>query len=108
MHEKGAMQVVVPERLKVMPRAGVEPARPFGHRILSPVFTPLRSLTKAHPNIYLLRMALRNQGVADAVGMLVLKMSTASFQLSPSRFHTTTYLPLSVVVVSPAPGLVEV
>jgi hypothetical protein len=60
-----------------------------------------------NPPNAVVRMAVRNQGVADAVGMLVLKMSTASFQLSPSRFHTTTYLPLSVVVV-PAPGAVEV
>src|SRR5690348_11532190 len=36
------MQVVIVERLKVAPRAGVEPARPFGQRILSPQRLPFR------------------------------------------------------------------
>ena len=36
------MQAVVTESLKVVPRAGVEPARPFGQRILSPQRLPFR------------------------------------------------------------------
>jgi hypothetical protein len=30
------MEVVLVAKVKVVPRAGVEPARPFGQRILSP------------------------------------------------------------------------
>ena len=33
-------------RKGMVPRAGVEPARPFGQRILSPATAHLRSLTK--------------------------------------------------------------
>ena len=37
----------------LVPRAGVEPARPFGQRILSPVIGPLPNLTKRYkPSIY--------------------------------------------------------
>ena len=36
------MQVVVAKRLRVVPRAGVEPARPCGQRILSPQRLPFR------------------------------------------------------------------
>ncbi len=31
------MEVVVTVRLEMVPRAGVEPARPYGQRILSPL-----------------------------------------------------------------------
>ena len=33
---------------KLVPRAGVEPARPFGERILNPQRLPLPSLTKRY------------------------------------------------------------
>ena len=36
------MQVVVAKWLRLVPRAGVEPARPFGQRILSPQRLPFR------------------------------------------------------------------
>ena len=36
----------------VVPRAGVEPARPFGQRILSPVMRPLPSLTKRDKPVF--------------------------------------------------------
>ena len=39
------LQIVVAARLMVVPRAGVEPARPFGQRILSPVIAGLPNLT---------------------------------------------------------------
>ena len=38
--------------LRVVPRAGVEPARPFGQRILSPVIWPLPSLTKRYEPVF--------------------------------------------------------
>ena len=46
------MQVVVAERLRVVPRAGVEPARPFGQRILSPVTAALPNLTKRYKPVF--------------------------------------------------------
>jgi len=36
----------------VVPRAGVEPARPCGQRILSPVMAPLPSLTKRYKPVF--------------------------------------------------------
>ena len=36
------MEIVETLRLVVVPRAGVEPARPFGQRILSPQRLPFR------------------------------------------------------------------
>ena len=36
----------------VVPRAGVEPARPFGQRILSPVMGPLPNLTKRYKAVF--------------------------------------------------------
>ena len=39
-------------RVKVVPRAGVEPARPFGQRILSPVIGPLPNLTKRYKPVF--------------------------------------------------------
>ena len=36
----------------MVPRAGVEPARPFGQRILSPVIGPLLSLTKRYKPVF--------------------------------------------------------
>jgi len=37
---------------RVVPRAGVEPARPFGQRILSPVTGPLPNLTKRYKPVF--------------------------------------------------------
>jgi len=36
----------------MVPRAGVEPARPFGQRILSPVIGPLPDLTKRYEPVF--------------------------------------------------------
>ena len=36
----------------MVPRAGVEPARPFGQRILSPVIGPLPNLTKRYDPVF--------------------------------------------------------
>jgi hypothetical protein len=47
-----AIQVVAAEKFKVVPRAGVEPARPFGQRILSPVIGPLPNLTKRYEPVF--------------------------------------------------------
>jgi len=53
VHEiRGIMQVVVAETLRVVPRAGVEPARPFGQRILSPVIGVLPNLTKRYEPVF--------------------------------------------------------
>ena len=41
----------MPEQLLV-PRAGVEPARPFGQRILSPVIAVLPNLTKRYKAVF--------------------------------------------------------
>ena len=46
------MEIVETVRLVMVPRAGVEPARPFGQRILSPQRLPFR-----HPGISCLRAA---------------------------------------------------
>jgi hypothetical protein len=43
----------------MVPRAGVEPARPFGQRILSPVIGPLRDLTKRYKPVFT-RLAVVN------------------------------------------------
>ena len=43
--------------MKLVPRAGVEPARPFGQRILSPQRLPFR-----HPGIRLSLMVLKYYG----------------------------------------------
>ena len=37
---------------KLVPRAGVEPARPYGQRILSPVIAPLPNLTKRYKPVF--------------------------------------------------------
>jgi hypothetical protein len=42
----------IKKRTILVPRAGVEPARPFGQRILSPVMGPLPSLTKRYKPIF--------------------------------------------------------
>jgi len=39
-------------RLGLVPRAGVEPARPYGQRILSPFQGILSDLTKLHEPIF--------------------------------------------------------
>lgn len=39
-------------RKGLVPRAGVEPARPFGQRILSPVIGPLPTLTKRYKPVF--------------------------------------------------------
>ena len=36
----------------LVPRAGVEPARPFAQRILSPVIEPLPNLTKRYEPVF--------------------------------------------------------
>ena len=36
----------------MVPRAGVEPARPFGQRILSPVIAVLPNLTKRYEPVF--------------------------------------------------------
>ena len=41
------MEIVKTVRLVMVPRAGVEPARPYGQRILSPQRLPFR-----HPGMY--------------------------------------------------------
>ena len=46
------MEDVKPVGLVVVPRAGVEPARPFGQRILSPVIAPLPNLTKRYEPVF--------------------------------------------------------
>ena len=43
----------------MVPRAGVEPARPFGQRILSPVIGPLPNLTKRYKPVFT-RLAVVN------------------------------------------------
>ena len=52
MQLRGTIQVVVV--LRVVPRAGVEPARPFGQRILSHVIAALPNLTKRYEPIFTL------------------------------------------------------
>ena len=37
----------------MVPRAGVEPARPFGQRILSPVIEVLPNLTKRYEPVFM-------------------------------------------------------
>jgi hypothetical protein len=39
-------------RLGMVPRAGVEPARPYGQRILSPLETASPSLTKRYEPVF--------------------------------------------------------
>ena len=39
-------------RFVMVPRAGVEPARPFGQRILSPAFGTLPDLTKRYTPVF--------------------------------------------------------
>src|SRR4029079_5424094 len=60
------MQVVVVARLRVVPRAGVEPARPFGQRILSPQRLPFRhpgmlSVTLTIPKNFLFALSHQNR-----------------------------------------------
>jgi len=40
------------QKVAMVPRAGVEPARPFGQRILSPVIGPLPNLTKRYKPVF--------------------------------------------------------
>ena len=47
------MEIVKTVRLVVVPRAGVEPARPYGQRILSPMKVPLPSLTKRYEPVFM-------------------------------------------------------
>ena len=68
-------------RLGMVPRAGVEPGRPYGQRILSPLETALPSLTKRYEPVFM--------------GLAVVKVSLrlASYQhvpppiLAPSSFQ---------------------
>ena len=46
------VEVVVTVRLEVVPRAGVEPARPYGQRILSPMKATSPSLTKRYEPVF--------------------------------------------------------
>jgi hypothetical protein len=46
------MEVVVTVRLEMVPRAGVEPARPYGQRILSPMKASLPNLTKRYKPVF--------------------------------------------------------
>src|SRR5580765_655059 len=46
------MEVVVIVGLELVPRAGVEPARPYGQRILTPVKAVLLNLTKRYEPIF--------------------------------------------------------
>jgi hypothetical protein len=46
------IEVAVTVRLVVVPRAGVEPARPFGQPILSPVNAVLPDLTKRYKPVF--------------------------------------------------------
>jgi hypothetical protein len=46
------MEVVITVRLVMVPRAGVEPARPYGQRILSPMKAASRNLTKRYEPIF--------------------------------------------------------
>ena len=48
------MEVVKTVRLEMVPRAGVEPARPYGQRILSPLEATLPSLTKRYEPVFTL------------------------------------------------------
>ena len=49
--------------MELVPRAGVEPARPFGQRILSPAIEPLPSRTKRYKPVFtrlaVLKVSLR-------------------------------------------------
>ena len=47
------MEVLVTVRLAMVPRAGVEPARPYGQRILSPLKGALPSLTKRYEPVFI-------------------------------------------------------
>ena len=47
------MRVVKTLGKVMVPRAGVEPARPFGQRILSPVSAALSSLTKPYKPVFM-------------------------------------------------------
>ena len=49
-HKRKSVGLKIPFR--VVPRAGVEPARPFGQRILSPVIGPLPDLTKRYKPVF--------------------------------------------------------
>ncbi len=46
------MEVIETVRLGMVPRAGVEPARPYGQRILSRMKAPLPSLTKRYEPVF--------------------------------------------------------
>jgi hypothetical protein len=43
----------------MVPRAGVEPARPFGQRILSPVFAVLPNLMKRYEPVFTRRAVVK-------------------------------------------------
>jgi hypothetical protein len=46
------MEVLITVRLGMVPRAGVEPARPYGQRILSPLEAASPSLTKRYEPVF--------------------------------------------------------
>ena len=46
------MEIVKTVRLVMVPRAGVEPARPYGQRILSPVKAVQPNLTKRYKPVF--------------------------------------------------------
>jgi hypothetical protein len=53
MHQSwGTTQVVAAENVESGAEGGVEPARPFGQRILSPVMAVLPDLTKRYKPVF--------------------------------------------------------
>ena len=70
------MEIVKTVRLVMVPRAGVEPARPYGQRILSPQRLPFR-----HPGT---RVKIPCERDADQTGNIV-----ALFQFMQSRHLRT-------------------
>ena len=59
---------------RVVPRAGVEPARPFGQRILSPVMPVLPDLTNGYEPVF----------TRLAVVKVLLRLASYQYVLSPS------------------------
>ena len=58
--------------IRVVPRAEVEPARPFGQRILSPVIGPLPNLTKRYKPVF------------TRLAVVTVSLRLASYQHVPS------------------------
>jgi hypothetical protein len=68
----------------MVPRAGVEPAPPFGERILSPVIGPLPDLTKRYKPVFYAPSG--RQGIASA-GLVSTRPATI---LAPSYSNNAT------------------